>query len=393
MLGHEHAKKEQCPSWTPVWPRHHNHTDVDQRPGFGWTMLRHVATERQDLVWRESVRRLRLHFPCDPVLIIDNRSNRTIHPVPNGARLSPQRKGQPDVPLFPCDAGEFASVTHDGLCWVAAWDQSPAGEYLPFHLMHRLRPFERTAFIFDSALPLPHPRSPVFDPKSTAHAMYQEAVREGRRAAASVRGFRGLWDFSSAIALKEEPSQGRPLGLEHTIHELIYRLQAKSNSTALMERLAELPRWAGIFGANAAFDLQFADMLEHDLGLSSAMTIVSTAPNRHGRKAWERVVGIIASFGGGSPLAAERAAGGPCRKLQAFSSKEVDGKGRTLVDGWTCPERKTPLAAQMPSAIQGAIQGAQTKGLTMDLSCEDLLAGLAVPLRNTTFLLKCWMGR
>ena len=377
----------QCPSWNRVWPSLLNsigYTDGDRRPGFGWTVLRHVNTEHQDLVWRESVRRLRLHFPCDPILIIDNRSNRTMHPVPKDARLLPKQKGHPHVPLYPCD-GEFVSVTHDDNCWVAAFDEGPAGEYLPFHLMHRLRPFERTAFMFDSAMPLPHPRSPVFDPRNPTHAMYQEAVIQGRRAAASVRWCRGLWGFSSEISLKEEPSHGRPLGLEHSIHELIHRLQAKSNSTALMERLVELPNWAGIFGANAAFDLQFADMLEHDLGLSSAMTIAYTAPNRHGRKAWERVLGIIASFGGVSPLAAERAAGGPCRKPHVVTSPSVDG--------WTCPERKTQLAAQMPPAIQGKIQDAQTKGLSMNLPCEDLLAGLAVPLRNTTFLLKCWMGR
>jgi hypothetical protein len=147
-----------------------------------------------------------------------------------------------------------------------------------------------------------------------------------------------------------------PEGVLHTIRKLIARLEKHANTTILSDRLSKTKRWSGIFGAMAAFDLQFADMLERDLGFSSALELAGE-PLRHGRMAMERVLGVIASFGGRSPLA------------------------------------KSLAKSAMPPALQGDIFTAQTGALHMDLKCSELLRGAARPHRDETFLLKCWMGR
>jgi hypothetical protein len=43
--------------------------------------------------------------------------------------------------------------------------------------MHSLRPFERAAFLFDSAMPLPHAESRGFDHTDPSHAAFAAAVR------------------------------------------------------------------------------------------------------------------------------------------------------------------------------------------------------------------------
>ena len=55
---------------------------------FGWIVLRnvpHAATDDLNrafiLLWLEGCRRLRRWFPNDPILIIDNRSNRSVFPL------------------------------------------------------------------------------------------------------------------------------------------------------------------------------------------------------------------------------------------------------------------------------------------------------------------------
>lgn len=162
---------------------------VLSRPAFGWIILRHVRSAAgacptpwssptdpppghvtqvrsadDDLVWRENARRIRLHFPCDPILVIDNRSNRTMYPA-----MGPIPRGPKGIVFSSCD--EYAP------CTVVMYDALAAGEYLPYHLMHSLRPFERAAFLFDSAMPLPHAESRGFDHTDPSHAAFAAAVR------------------------------------------------------------------------------------------------------------------------------------------------------------------------------------------------------------------------
>ena len=52
-------------------------------PPFGWLVLRHVARPSDGLLWLECCRRLRRWFAADPIVIVDNLSNRSLYRTPN----------------------------------------------------------------------------------------------------------------------------------------------------------------------------------------------------------------------------------------------------------------------------------------------------------------------
>jgi hypothetical protein len=329
-------------------------TSVRTKPEFGWIVLRHVRTLTDEALWRENLRRIRMHFPCDPILVIDNRSNRTMHPATDtscGAEYEP--------------------------CMVTVYDAIAAGEYLPYHLMHTLRPFDRAVYLMDSALLVPHPKSVIGVARSAHDASIMQRVQNGRRQLATPGTIQPLFSFPSWSGLYG-PDAMRDANLGKAVRAIIGRL---SNASSIRRRLTNYTAWAGIFGAMAAFDLAFADMLENELGLSRVLNDSPDRPvssdegaygparytnlpeardkegHRNGRAAWERVLGIIASFGGGSPA--------------------------------TSPQ----WPSQMPAALLGDIHESTPCARHLKCNCGDVINGIVQPARDDVFILKCWEGR
>ena len=227
-------------------------------PPFGWLVLRHVASGEHVSAqfWHENARRLRRWFPSDPILIIDNRSNRTVFPL---TWRCPEE-------LAPCSV-----VFHD---------DDASAEMLPYYIMATRQPFRRAVFLFDSTFAL----SPKDD-----HAPAERMARA--RATLTTGETRPLWGFDTRGHFSERHFKW----LSTTTMRL---LNALNHSRVLRARALDYSSWWGCFGAMAVFDVEFATMLFRDLGFERLRKLLT---NRIERMAFERIMGIVLSFGGFSP--------------------------------------------------------------------------------------------
>lgn len=256
--------------------------------------VQHARTDNLDdapkLLWLETCRRLRGWFPADPILIIDNLSNRSIYPSTWTC---------PDF-LAPCD--------------VYVYDDSQAGELLPYYVMASRRPFERAAYIHDAALPLStndtdaarrmaRARSELEHPTNSVpmtHCLKSDCGKgKGSRYhpyALATPTATALWSF---IEVKHIINPKNRYIANHTAR-LIWQL---NHGGEIFRRAAQDGVWAGAYGGMAVFDVAFASMLFDDLGAHRLLPLIG---NRGARMGLERVLGVLLSYGGAHPLAESR---------------------------------------------------------------------------------------
>ena len=316
------------------------------RPAFGWIILRcvrHNRTASLDdapaLYWRESARRVRYWYPSDPILIVDNRSNRTVYP------------------FYDACPATFAP------CSIVSYDEHVGAEILPYVVMAWHQPFERAIFLFDTVFPLPTELGSM--------PFYREKMSRARVNLGMVRGVRALWDFHG------------PRGDDESFYNLTEPLTNASSRWIIRRRFSNGldQTWLGVFGAMAVFELSFAEMLVHDLGFDRLLPVLTSAARYSAqtgvayRMAFERLVGVLVSFGGNLPTATNRA---------HFEKNEP-----RIPAG-----RPGYMRTQVRRALQGSLSGSQSWRGTA--RCGRVLRNeVRITEYNVSwidvFLLKCWM--